>query len=185
MSAKKVAEVVRFDDLDDNWVQLGGLWTRCVFMGAKNDPNAAVGMAIRADRNVGDFVAGKRAFNTTTAMTVLSGTVMHDNRWMKTGDMYVSPPNEINGDLLFGPEGAILFFMFDKRSGIIPIFVDEQDQKNFDTLLRKDVEEVASGRVEKSVSILPPRDDYTRARAITFTTLDEIAKYRAETGTEW
>jgi hypothetical protein len=178
-------EVARFDELDDSWVQTGGLWTRCVFMGPRNSPGSPVGVAMKADRDLGDFIAGKRSFDTTTLTVVLSGTVMHDGRWMSKGDFYVAPPHDINGDLVFGPEGGVIFMMFDNRSGLIPTFADAGDQANFDRLLRKDVEAVAAGQHEKSVAILPLRDDFTKARAITHRTVDEVAQYRAQTGTEW
>src|SRR5690348_5364749 len=118
MSEQRPVEITKFNDPDDSWVHTGGLWTRCVFIGPKEKPDSPVGMAIRADRDVGDRVAGKRSFNTTTVTTILTGTVMHDGRWMKPGEMYVAPPNDMNGDLLFGPEGAVLFIMFNKRAGM-------------------------------------------------------------------
>lgn len=185
MSAQRAIEIAKFDVLDDTWVQTGGLWTRCVFIGKKNNPDSPVGIAIKAGRDVGDLVAGKRAFSTTTMTVVLSGTVMHDGKWMSQGDIYVSPPNDMSGDLLFGPEGAVIFMMFDKRSGLAPKFANKNDQANFDKLLRKDVDEVASGKIEKSVAILPLRDKYTEGRAIVYNTVEEVAKYRAETGTDW
>lgn len=178
-------KIVKFDELDESWVQTGGLWTRCVFMGPKNNPDGPVGVAIKADRDVGDMVAGKRSFNTTTAMTVLSGLVMHDGKWMSPGDMYLSPPNEVSGDLLFGPEGAVIFILFDKRSGMVPSFASDADQANFDKKFRKDVEDVAMGKCEKSVSILPPRAEHMTGRAIVYNTVEEVERYRKETGTEW
>jgi hypothetical protein len=178
-------EIVKFDTLDDSWARLGGLCTRCIFMGPKNNPDSPIGVAIRAERDVGDLVAGKRSFGTTTAMTVLSGSVMHDGRWMVQGEMYISPPDEPNGDLLFGPEGAVIFLMFDKRSGMVPRFSNPGDQANFDNLLRADVEAVASGVREQSVSILPLRTEFTKDRAIVYTTHDQVAKYRQRTGTDW
>src|SRR3546814_7085270 len=103
---------------------------------------------------MGVRVAGKRSFGTTTMMVVLSGNVMHDDRWLSAGDFYVSPPNEVAGDLVFGSEGATIFFMFDNRSGMIPTFANEADKAKFDNDLRKDVEAVASGQVEKTVPLL-------------------------------
>lgn len=185
MSVERPVEVARFNELDETWVQTGGLWSRCVFMGPKNSPDSPVGIAMKAERDMGDFIAGKRSFDTTTLLVVLSGKVMHDGRWMSKGDFYVAPPHEVNGDLLFGPDGGVIFLMFDNRSGMIPRFVDARDQANFDQLLRKDVEAVASGREERSVAILPLRDYFTKARAITHRTIQDVAKYRAETGTEW
>src|SRR3546814_17079437 len=75
----------------------------------------SVGIAIKADGGVADYVAGKRSFGTTTMPVVLRGNVMHDGRWMSQGDMYMSPPDEMNGALVFGPDGAVLFILFDKR----------------------------------------------------------------------
>lgn len=181
----RAIEIAKFSEMDDSWVHIEGLWTRCVFLGPKNSPDAPVGVAIRAERDVGDLVAGKRSFATATVMTVLAGAVMHDGRWMTPGDIYVSPANEPNGDLLFGPEGAVIFIMFDKRSGIVPKFEDATDQKNFDELLRAEVEEVATGCYEKSVSILPPRATWTAGRAIRYNTIEEVDAYRKQSGSDW
>lgn len=184
-SARRGIEIARFDELDSTWVQTGELWTRCVFIGPRNAPDAPVGIVIKADRDVSDLVAGKRSFATTTMMVVLSGCVMHDGRWMSSGDIYVSPPNEMHGDFVFGPEGAVIFVMFNKRSGIIPKFADRKDQANFDKLLRKDAEEVAAGKSEKSVSILPLRDEHTKGRSIMFETVESVERYIAEHGLDW
>lgn len=181
----RAMEIAKFNEMDGNWVHIKGLWTRCVFLGPKNSPDAPVGLAIRAERDVGDFVAGKRSFATPTVTTVMTGTVMHDGRWMAPGDIYVSPAHEMSGDLLFGPEGAVIFIMFNKRSGIIPKFEDATDQKNFDAMLRAEVEEVAAGRCEKSVSILPPRTTCTTGRAIKYNTIEEVSAYRKHFGSEW
>lgn len=185
MAFARGIDIAKFNELDDSWVETGGLWTRCVFIGEKNNGDSPVGIAMKADRELGDHVAGKRSFDTTTMTVVLSGTVMHDGRWMKAGDFYVAPPNEVNGDLVFGSEGAVLFMIFDNRSGIIPKFVDANDQARFDETLRADVEAVAIGEIEKSVPILPLRDAYTQGRAVVFRTFEEVQQYRAETGTEW
>src|SRR3546814_11408296 len=77
---------------------------------------------------------------------VLSGNVMHDDRWLSPGDFYVSPPGEVAGSFVFGSEGAIIFIMFDNRSGMVPKFADANDQANFDEHFRKDVEAVATGQ---------------------------------------
>src|SRR3546814_11967759 len=116
-------------------------------------------------------------------MVVLSGNVMHDDRWLSAGDFYVSPPNEVAGDLVFGSEGATIFFMFDNRSGMIPTFANEADTAKFDNDLRKDVEAVASGQVAKTVHLLPSRDDYTKGRALVFPTIAEDEKNRRRPGT--
>jgi hypothetical protein len=175
----------KFDELDETWVQTGGLSTRFVFIGPENHPNSPIGIAIKGDGNVADFVAGKRSFDTTTLMVVLGGTVMHDGKWLSLGDMYVSPPNEMSGDLVFGPDGGVIFIMFNKRSGIIPKFSDANDQANFDRLLRKDVEEIAAGKIEKSVPLLPLRDHSMVGRAIVYETVQAVEDYRAKTGTDW
>lgn len=185
MSERRSVDIAKFNEIDDSWVQTGGLWTRCIFIGKKNSPDAPVGIAIKADREIGDRVAGKRSFGTTTMTVVLSGNVMHDERWMSPGDFYVSPPGEVAGNLVFGSEGATVFIMFDNRSGMVPKFADAKDQANFDEFLRKDVEAVASGLSEKTVPILPLRDAYTRGRAVVFKTLAEVEEYRLQTGTEW
>lgn len=185
MLTKREIEVVKFDQIDSNWAQLGDIWTRCIFIGPANSPTSPVGLAIKAGPDVGDLIAGKRSFGTTTVMTVLSGTVMHDGRWMSKGEMYVSPPDDVNGDLLFGPEGGMIFIMFDKRSGLVPKFVDPADQANFDQTLRTDVEAVASGQTERSVSLLPLRTKPTPGRAIVFKTIQEVAEYRKATGSDW
>src|SRR3546814_21125447 len=95
---------------------------------------------------------------------VLRGNVMHDGRWMSHGDMYMSPPDEMNGDLVFGPAGAVLFILFDKRSGILPKFLSKKEQDNFDRLLRKDDEEIASGNSKRSGAIVLLRDEPTEVR---------------------
>lgn len=181
----RFVEIAKFDEMDDSWARAGGLWTRCVFLGPKNNPDAPIGIAIRADRDVGDLVAGRRSFATPTVMAVLCGTVMHDGRWMAPGDVYVSPADEMSGDLLFGPEGGVIFIMFNKRSGIVPRFEDETDQKNFDATMRAEVEDVAAGKCEKSVSILPPRTNCTPGRAIKYNTIAEVDAYRKQVGSEW
>lgn len=185
MSDRRSMDIAKFNEIDESWVQTGGLWTRCIFIGGSNSPGAPVGIAIKADREIGDRVAGRRSFNTTTMTVVLSGTVMHDGRWLSAGDFYVSPPNEVSGDLVFGSEGATIFIMFDDRSGMIPTFASEADQASFDRNYRKDVEAVAMGRCEKTVPILPLRDDYTKGRAVVFRTVEEVEDYRRNTGTEW
>ncbi|MBB6123398.1 hypothetical protein [Sphingobium subterraneum] len=182
---KRSIDIAKFDELDETWVQTGRLWTRCVFIGAPNNPNSPLGVAIKAAPDAGDLVAGKRSFGTTTMTVILSGTVMHDGKWMSQGDIYMAPPNEMNGDLLFGPEGAVMFIMFDCRSGIIPTFADPDDQARFDASMRADVEDVAAGKYEKTVALLPPREHHTKGRAIVFETVEAVAKYRAETGTDW
>jgi hypothetical protein len=118
-------------------------------------------------------------------LVVLSGTVMHDDRWLSAGDFYVSPPNEFSGNLMFGSQGATIFLMFDNRSGMVPTFEDERDQANFDRAFRKDVEAVAVGKAEVSVPILPLREDYTRGRAVVFRTFKAVEQYRRQTGTDW
>lgn len=185
MSDRRSVDIAKFNEIDDSWVQTGGLWTRCIFIGKAKSPHSPVGIAIKADREIGDRVAGKRSFGTTTMMVVLSGNVMHDDRWLSAGDFYVSPPNEVAGDLVFGSEGATIFFMFDNRSGMIPTFANEADQAKFDDDLRKDVEAVASGQVEKTVPLLPLRHEYTKGRAVVFHTIAEVEEYRRRTGTEW
>src|SRR3546814_4837298 len=82
--------------------------------GPENCPDSPVGIAIKADGGVADYVAGKRSFGTTTMTVVLRGNVMHDGRWMSQGDMYMSPPDEMNGDMVFGPDGSVLFL--DRKS---------------------------------------------------------------------
>ena len=185
MSDRRSVDIARFNEIDDSWVRTGGLWTRCVFIGKAHSPDSPVGIAIKADREVGDRVAGRRSFGTTTMMVVLSGSVMHDDRWLSAGDFYVSPPNEVSGNLVFGSEGATIFLMFDNRSGMVPRFEDERDQANFDRDFRRDVEAVANGTSEATVPILPLRDDYTRGRAVVFRTLEAVEQYRRQTGTEW
>src|SRR3546814_12295930 len=99
-------------------------------------------------------------------MVVLSGNVRHDDRWLSAGDFYVSPPNEVAGDLVFGSEGATIFFMFDNRAGMIPTFANEADQDTIDDDLRKGVEAVASGQGEKTVALQPLRPEYNKGRAL-------------------
>src|SRR3546814_12499222 len=82
------SDVCSSDLPDDTWVKTGGLWTKCVFVGPENCPDSPVGIAIKADGGVADYVAGKRSFGTTTMTVVLRGNVMHDGRWMSQGDMY-------------------------------------------------------------------------------------------------
>ena len=185
MGFERGIDIAAFNEPDESWVKTGALWTRCVFIGEKNSPGSPVGIAIKAERELGDRIAGKRSFDTTTMTVVLSGTLMHDGRWMKSGDFYVAPPGDVNGDLVFGSEGAVIFMIFDNRSGIVPKFLDAKDQARFDETLRADVEAVASGRTEKSIAILPLRDAYTKGRAVVFRTLEAVQQYRSETGTEW
>ena len=185
MSGQRSVDIAKFNEIDDSWVQTGGLWTRYVFIGKKLSPDSPVGIAIKADREIGDRVAGKRSFNTTTMTVVLAGSVLHDEKWMLPGEFYVSPPGEVSGDLVFGMEGATIFIMFDNRSGIVPTFANPKDQANFDRDFRKDVEAVAAGEIEKSVPLLPLRDEYTKGRAVVFNTMEEVEEYRRKTGTEW
>src|SRR3546814_13716652 len=110
---------------------------------------------------------------------------MHGDRWRAAGGFDVSPPNEVAGDLVFGSEGATIFFMFDKRSGLIPTFANEADKARFDNDLRQDVAAVAAGQVEKTVPPLPLRDEYTKGRAVVFHTIAAVEEYRRRTGTDW
>src|SRR3546814_15588119 len=84
--------------------------------------------------------------------------------------------------LVFGPDGAVLFILFDKRSGILPKFLSKKEQDNFDRLFRKDAEEIASGKSERSVAIFPLRDEHTDDRIIMFDTIEEVERYRSEAG---
>src|SRR3546814_8103189 len=59
---RKPAEIIKFDEPDETWVKTGGLWTKCVFVGPENCPDSPVGIAIKADGGVADYVAGKRSF---------------------------------------------------------------------------------------------------------------------------
>lgn len=185
MGRTQAIEIAKFDELDHTWVQTGEIWTRCIFIGPENNPDSPVGIAIKAGRDVGDLVAGRRFFATTNVLTVLSGELQHDGRWMARGDIYSCPPGEMAGDFLFGPEGATIFIMFNKRAGIIPTFASPIDQANFDRDYREDVEAVASGRVERSVPILPLRTETTPGRAIVYHSVAEVAEYRAKMGSEW
>lgn len=185
MGGNRKIEIAKFDELDDSWVQTGQVWTRFIFIGPGHKPDSPVGVAITAGPDVGDFIAGRRSFPTTNVLTVLSGQLQHDGRWMSRGDIYSSPPGEVAGDLLFGPDGAVIFIMFNRRSGIIPTFADPTDQANFDRYHRKDVEEVAAGKVERSVPILPLRTFTTPARAIVCNTVAEVEEYRKKAGPEW
>src|SRR3546814_16647153 len=90
----------------------------------------------------------------------------------------------MNGDLVFGPDGAVLFILFDKRSGILPKFLSKKEQDNFDRLFRKDAEEIASGKSERSVAIFPLRDEHTDDRIIMFDTLEAVERYRSERSEE-
>src|SRR3546814_7044862 len=66
MSDRRSVDIAKFNEIDDSWVQTGGLWTRCIFIGKAKSPDSPVGIAIKADREIGDRVAGKRSFGTTT-----------------------------------------------------------------------------------------------------------------------
>src|SRR3546814_4217023 len=79
----------------------------------------------------------------------------------------------MNGVLVFGPDGAVLFILFDKRSGILPKFLSKKEPDNFDRLFRKDAEEIASGTRERSVAIFPLRDEHTDDRIIMFDRSEE------------
>src|SRR3546814_9073136 len=105
MSDRRSVDIAKFNEVDDSWVQTGGLWTRCIFIGKTNSPDAPVGIAIKADSEIGDRVAGKRSLETTTKTVVLSGNVVEDDRWLLPGDLYVSPPGEVDGSFAVGTEG--------------------------------------------------------------------------------
>src|SRR3546814_14058330 len=124
MSDRRSVDIAKFNEVDDSWVQTGGLWTRCIFIGKTNSPDAPVGNALKADREIGDRVAGKRSFDTTTMTVVLSGHVMHDDRWLSPGDFYVSPPGEGAGRFAFGSEGATILIILATPTCTVPTFSD-------------------------------------------------------------
>ncbi len=76
MAFEKGIDVARFNELDDSWVQTGGLWTRCVFIGEKNSPDSPVGVAIKSgSRRSAIMSPARRSFDTTTMTVLLSGSV--------------------------------------------------------------------------------------------------------------
>lgn len=163
---------VKFDIQDDEWVSNGAMSYRCIFHGPLNDPDAPVGIAIKAGPDVADYVAGTRSHSSASTIVVLEGAIQHNRRWMTRGEMFVAPPHVEHSDLLFGPDGAVIFIYFANRSGLVPKFSDAGDQARFDAEFRKQVEDVASGRVEKSVVLLPLRDHYTLRRGVIVTDMD-------------
>lgn len=167
MTGGRTASIVRFDDTADaDWVHCAAVDFHSVFIGARNDPAAPVGIVVRAGRDVGDRIASTRIHPTATFTVVTNGTIQYDGRWMRSGEIHVAPAGIAHGDVVVGPQGATWFILFSQRSGLVPQFADPDDQRRFDSELRPAVQRVAHGLAETSVAILPLRENYSVRRGI-------------------
>lgn len=176
MTSARTASIVRFENAheDAGWVRCGGLQFRSIFIGPPRDPKAPVGIVVRAGVDVGDRVASTRTYATATMTVVTEGAMQIDGRWMKPGDIHITPAGVPHGDLVVGPRGATVFILFAERSGLIPEFADPNDQRRFDTELRAAVEIIAHGFDEISAPIFPLRDDYSPRRGIKVLDLADV-----------
>jgi len=166
--------IVSFTDPGDEWIACGeGLSCNAAFIGPM-DPSAPGFTIVRASRDVGDRIAGTRTHPTALLTVVLEGEMQLDGTWMAPGEIQLVPAGVPHGDIVIGPEGVVFATMFASRSGMIPQFIDPGDQDRFDQMLRADVEEVATGKTERPVAILPPRPTYTPRRGVKVTDPDLV-----------
>lgn len=164
------------------WVESGGVKFSALFYGGINSPDAPVGVFVKADRDVGDLIAGKHSHDTPTMIIVIDGAIELDGDWLQKGDMSVAESGVCRGDLVVGPYGATFMTLFAKRSGIVPTFADQDDQAAFDETMRDDVTAVARGEVEKSFALLPARATYKNRRGVVFNDIAEVDVWNARGG---
>jgi hypothetical protein len=180
MGTKRLVRIVSIHDDRGNWVECGGARFSTLYFGQSHAPSAPVAIFVRAGRDVGDRIGGARTYDTPVLIVVIEGTLELDGRWFRVGEMQVVESAVAHGDLVIGPEGATFMILFAKRAGMVPTFIDKEDQQCFDASLRSAVERVAKGEVEESVAVLPPRSMFRPRRGITVTDPTEIAPWSAE-----
>jgi hypothetical protein len=160
------ARIVSVHGNEAGWVGDGGIRFNALYFGAGEPSSAPVAVFLKADDNVGDYIAGLRTHPTPVAQVVVAGSAQIDGRWCSVGDIQVVAAGVEHGDLVVGPRGVTLMIMFAERSGVIPAFVDPDDQTRFDIACRTGAEAVAAGESEDSFVFLPARPDYTPRRGI-------------------
>ena len=160
------AKIVSMHGNEAGWVGDGDIRFNALYFGAGVPANAPVAVFTKADADVGDHIAGLRTHPTPIVQTVIEGAAQIDGRWCAAGDIQVVDEGVEHGDLVVGPHGVTLMTMLAERSGLVPTFIDPEDQKRFDSTCRLGAEAVASGEAENSFVFLPARPDYTPRRGI-------------------
>jgi hypothetical protein len=160
------SRIISVNSDSNDWTTIGGLEYSSLYIGPPLDPGSPVAIFVRAGREVGDRVAGRRVHPTAELFTVLDGTVQLDGRWLSKGDVQLAAAGVPHGDLVFGPDGATVMMFFASRRGMIPQFEDPGDQERFDSLILDRARSVAEGREEADVALLPARPAFTPRRGI-------------------
>lgn len=160
------SRIISVNSDSSDWTISGGLEYSSLYIGQPLDPDSPVAIFVRAGREVGDRVAGRRVHSTAELFTVLEGTVQLDGRWLSKGQIQLAAPGVPHGDLVFGPDGATVMMFFASRRGLIPRFEDAGDQERFDSSALASARSVAEGRQEIDVALLPERPTFTARRGI-------------------
>lgn len=181
MSRRRPSTVVRFDRSapGGDWERCGPLEYATLFIGGELDPASPAAVVIRADRDAGDRIAGRRTHASSCMTVVIEGAVQLDGRWLGPGEIQIAPAGAAHGDLVIGADGAVLLLLFAQRSGLVPTFDEPGDQQRFDETLRAVVEDVASGRAERVTPLLPPRPAFTPRRNVVVTAPSELAALKS------
>jgi hypothetical protein len=174
--AREPMRIVSASGESGNWVDCGSLRFDELYIGAPQDPASPVAVFVIASPKTGDRVAGLRTHDTQVLIAVIRGTIQLDGAWLKPGDLQFAAKGAPHGDLVVGPDGATFMMFFAERQGLIPSFVDREDQTNFDRDLRSAVEEVAQGKSEASFPLLAPRESYRPRRGIKVTSMSEARR---------
>jgi hypothetical protein len=153
----------------DGWIETHGLAFKVLCFGESHSKDAPIAVFVRADESVGDRIAGRRTHETAVFTTVIDGSLELDGRWCKPGDFQLAAAGAPHGDVVIGPDGATYMMLFGRRSGLIPSFLDPEDQRAFDVTLRGPIERLASGQDESAAALLPPRNHHTPRRGIKVT----------------
>jgi hypothetical protein len=175
MAERERMRIVTTSGESGNWVDAGSLRFDSLYIGKPNDPASPVGVFVIASPTTGDRVAGLRTHDTEVLIAVIRGSIQLDGAWMGQGDLQFAAKGVPHGDLVIGPEGATFMIFFAQRQGMIPTFVDDEDQANFDRDLKDAVEEVAHGKSEASVALLAPRKTHRSRRGVKVTNFEEAA----------
>lgn len=178
MGFGRPSHVYSLEHVDSEWVVAGEVAFNALFIQSQCDPEAPVGVAVKAGRDVGDLLAGRRTFDTPSFTVVLSGLLQLDGRWLRPGDLQIVPAGRTAGDTVVGPDGATFFMMFAKRRGMVAQFEDPEDRDLFARQCEAEVLAVASGKVERAVALLPQRTKHTARRGVALTTLADVEAYK-------
>jgi hypothetical protein len=164
---------------DAHWVGEGQIRFDALYFGKHGDPGSPVAVFLKAGRDVADRIAGERAHDTPVMVVVIAGSAEIDGQWFLPGEIQVVQAGVPHGDLVVGPEGTTLLFLFAQRSGLIPKFSDPEDQERFEPL-QAAVEAAASGAEERPIVLLPARPTYRARRGITVTDAASAEERRSE-----